>query len=547
MALSHGQPAPCDEAAAARRPCDDAGPDRRTKRWALALAVLGSSLAFIEGSVVNVVLPQLQADLGLSAAGAQWVVNAYLLFLSGLMLLGGSLGDRYGVRRVFAAGVALFGLGALACGLAPTAPLLIAARAFQGAGGALLVPASLALLGRLFPKDERGAAIGTWAGFSALTTALGPVLGGWLADVWDWRGVFLVMPVPAAVAAWLALTRIPPQEVDRDRRTDWTGAALAVAALAGLSLGFILVPERGWGDPAVWGSLAVGAAAAVVFVLFERRRSDSGRDPLLPLGLFRSRPFSGANAATVLLYMALNACLFLLPFQLIQGRGYSPTAAGAAFLPFSLVMGIGSRYAGRWFSGAGAGRWLALGSALAGGGMALLGGLGRRLGLEGGGFWSDVLPGMLLLGIGMTIAVPPLTTIVLNSAGEARAGAASGVNNTAARVAGLLAIALLGSFAVARYEARLEEGLARGSGEPPTSVLAPEVREEILARSDELLAAALPEGVDGRMAERVEAVRREAFAGAFATTSYLAGALALLAAAVSLVTLGRGGSRTQSS
>lgn len=528
MALSHGQPAPCDEVAAARGPCDDAGPNRRTKRWALTLAVLGSSLAFIEGSVVNVVLPQLQADLGLSAAGAQWVVNAYLLFLSGLMLLGGSLGDRYGVRRIFALGVGLFGLGALACGLAPTAPLLIAARAFQGVGGALLVPASLALLGRVFPEDERGAAIGTWAGFSALTTALGPVLGGWLADVWDWRGVFLVMPVPAAVAAWLALTRIPPQEVDRGRRTDWTGALLAVAALAGLSLGFILVPERGWADPAVWGPLAVGAVAAAAFVPFERRHPD----PLLPLGLFRSRPFSGANAATVLLYMALNACLFLLPFQLIQGQGYSPTAAGASFLPFSLVMGFGARFAGRWFSGKGAGRWLALGSALAGAGMAFLGGLGRWLGLEGGGFWSDVLPGMLLLGVGMTIAVPPLTTIVMNSAGEEEAGAASGVNNTAARVAGLLAIALLGSFAVARYEARLERGLDDG-------LLAPAVREEILARSDELLAAELPEGIGGEAADRVEAIRREAFDGAFAITSYLAGALALLAAGVSLATLRR--------
>jgi predicted MFS family arabinose efflux permease len=457
------------------------------------------------------------------------------------MLLGGSLGDRYGVRRIFAAGVGIFGLGALACGLAPTAPLLIAARSFQGAGGALLVPASLALIGRLFPEGERGAAIGTWAGFSALTTALGPVLGGWLADVWNWRAVFLVMPVPAAVAAWLALSRIPPQEVDRSRRTDWTGALLVVLALAGSSLGFILVPERGWDDPAVWGSLAVGAVAAVAFVLFERRRSDSGQDPLLSLGLFRSLRFSGANAATVLLYMALNACLFLLPFQLIQGHGYSPTAAGASFLPFSLVMGFGARFAGSWFSGAGAGRWLALGSALAGAGMVLLGGLVRRLGLGGGGFWSDVLPGMLLLGVGMTIAVPPLTTIVMNSAGEGRAGAASGVNNTAARVAGLLAIALLGSFAVAQYEARLEEGLARGSGEPPTSILAPAIREEILDRSDELLAAELPAELDSRMAERVDAVRHEAFAGAFATTSYVAGALALLAAAVSLATLGRAG------
>ena len=527
MALAHGSPAPCEQASLAGAECRDEA-DAAGKRWALAVAVLGSSLVFIEGSVVNVALPSLQADLRLSAAGAQWVVNSYLLLLSGLMLLGGSLGDRFGVVRVYALGAGVFGLGALACGLAPHAPALIGARAVQGLGGALLVPSSLALIGRVFPENERGAAIGTWAGFSALTTALGPVLGGWLTEAWHWRGVFLVMPVPAALAAWLALARVRLRTPDVRRRTDWTGALLAVAALAGLSLGFILVPERGWGDPGVWAALGLGVAAGAGFVLFERRRDD----PLLPLRLFRSARFSGANAATLMLYAGLNASLFLLPFLLIHARGLSPTAAGAAFLPFSLVMGLGSRFAGRWLSGPAAGWFLAAGSAVAGAGMVWL------AAARTGSFWTGVLPAMLVLGVGMTVAVPPLTTLVMNSAGKADAGSASGINNTVARVAGLLAIAVLGSFAVARYEARLAAAL-------DSVALAPETRQAIFDRSDELLADELPESVPAEARQPLESLRVRAFVDAFSSTLAAAAGLAFLAALLSLITL-RGRPRPQS-
>lgn len=523
MALAHSSPAPCERAELARAEQREEA-DAACKRWTLVVAVLGSSLVFIEGSVVNVALPSLQADLGLAAAEAQWVINSYLLPLSGLMLLGGSLGDRYGVTRVYALGVGLFGLSALASGLAPGAAWLLGARAVQGVGGALLVPSSLALIGRVFPEDERGAAIGTWAGFSALTTALGPVLGGWLTDAWHWRGVFLVMPLPAVAAAWLALSRVSVEGRGRRRATDWTGTALAVGALGGLSLGFILVPERGWGAPAVVAALALGAAGGVAFVLYERRRED----PLLPLRLFRSVRFSGANAATLLLYAALNASLFLLPFLLVQARGLSPTAAGAAFLPFSLIMGAGSRFAGRWLAGPGAGRFLALGAAVTGGGMSWL------AAARTGSFWIDVLPAMLLMGVGMTVAVPPLTTIAMNSAGEADAGSAAGVNNTVARVAGLLAIAVLGSFAVDRYQVGLEAEL--GAMELPA-----EARSAVLEGSGELLAAELPGSLPERRRERVEAVRRRAFEDAFGWTQALAAALAWAAALVSLVTLGAGG------
>lgn len=528
MALTHGGPAPCDRAGIERGECP-AVYDAACKRWALVLAVVGSSLAFIEGSVVNVALPSIQRDLGLAAADAQWILNAYLVTLSGLMLLGGALGDRWGVRRVYAAGVALFGLGALACGVAPGWGSLIAARAGQGVGGALLVPSSLALISRVYPRDERGAAIGTWAGFSALTTALGPVLGGWLTDAWHWRAVFLVIPLPALLAAGLALSRIPPLGRDAGRGTDWAGAALGVAALAGLSLGFLLAGERGWRDPLVLGALAAGAVLGAVFVRLERRI----RSPMLPLRLFRSRPFAGANAMTLLLYAALNACLLLVPFLLIQVRGLSPTAAGAAFLPFTLVMGLGSRYAGRWLSGAHSGRWLALGSLVAGGGMAWM------AALRSGVFALDVLPGMLLLGIGMTVAVPPLTTTVMNSVDAADAGAASGVNNAAARVAGLIGIALLGSLAVAGYQGRLARALDAVD-------LPAEVRRSILERSDELVAAPLPEALAPARTAAVEAARRGAFLDAFSTVLYLATGLAAAAGLVGLATVrGRPGAAAE--
>lgn len=526
MALAHSSPAPCERAELARGECREQA-DAACKRWALVVAVLGSSLVFIEGSVVNVALPRLQADLGLAAAQAQWVINAYLLPLSGLMLLGGSLGDRYGVARIYALGIGLFGLAALGAGLAPDAPWLLGARVVQGVGGALLVPSSLALIGRVFPEDERGAAIGTWAGFSALTTALGPVLGGWITDAWHWRGVFLIMPLPAVAAAWLALSRVSVETRGRRRATDWAGAALAVAALGASSLGFILVPERGWGGPSVVAALALGALAGVAFVLFERRRED----PLLPLRLFRSSRFSGANGATLLLYAALNAALFLLPFLLIHARGLSPTAAGAAFLPFSLIMGAGSRFAGKWFVGPGAGRYLAAGAAVTGVGMGWLA-VART-----GSFWIDVLPAMVVMGVGMTVAVPPLTTIAMNSAREEDAGSAAGVNNTVARVAGLLAIAVLGSFAVDRYEGRLYEALR-------VAELPVEARRDLVRGSDELLAAELPASVPEARWREVEALRRGAFEDAFGRTLWAAAVLAWAAALVSLVTLGRTGVRT---
>ncbi len=292
-------------------------------------------MAFIDGSVVNVALPAIQADLGMSVSGAQWVVNGYMLMLSALILVGGAAGDRFGRRRVFALGVTGFTAASVACGLAPGGGALIAARALQGMSGALMVPSSLAIISAAFPEEERGRAIGTWAGFSALTTALGPVLGGWLVDVASWRLIFFVnLPVGAATL-WLILRRVPESRAESDTAIDWRGALLGVLGLGALAQGLTAAATLDWTQPAVVGSLGGGVLLLAAFVRHESRVAS----PMVPLHLFRSRSFSGANAMTFLLYFALGGALFFLPFNLIRIQGYSPAYAGAAFLPFTLVLG----------------------------------------------------------------------------------------------------------------------------------------------------------------------------------------------------------------
>src|SRR5262249_4209583 len=321
--------APCDEgvirAAAATPSCAD-----RAKPWVLAATILGSSMAFIDGSVVNVALPPIQSDLNLSVQGAQWVVNGYMLMLGALILVGGAAGDPFGRRRIFALGTAIFTAASISCGLAPNATVLVAARVVQGIGGALLVPGSLALISAAFPAEERGKAVGTWAGLSAGTTALGPVLGGWLVDALSWRAIFFIN-VPIALVTLSIAFRHVPESRDRseDSTIDWRGSFLATVGLPSLGYGLTATSARDWTDPSVSGSLLVSAIFMTAFIWSEAR-ADS---PMLPLGLFRSSTFSGANVITLLLYFALSGAFFLLPFDLLQIQGYSATLAGAAFLP----------------------------------------------------------------------------------------------------------------------------------------------------------------------------------------------------------------------
>lgn len=424
---------------------------RATGRWVLTASVLGSSLSFIDGAVVSVALPVLQREFGASVSSAQWVVEAYQLFLSSLVLLGGSLADRYGRRRIFVLGTIVFAAASLGCGIAPDVRTLIAARALQGIGGALLVPASLAMLGAAFSEHERGRAVGTWSALTAIATAVGPALGGWLVQAISWRVVFLVnLPIAAAVL-WIALRRVPESRNPGAVGLDLAGAALATAGLGALVFGLIEAPQVGWGHPTVWAPIAGGAAMLGAFVAVELR----SKHPMVPLRLFRSVTFTAANGLTLFMYAALAGTFFFLPFWLIQAHGYTPVASGASLLPVVVAMASLSRLSGKLADRIGPRIPLTVGPLLAAAGFALFAVLPE------GSYAVSVLPALVVLGTGLGIAVAPLTATVLNSVDRKNQGAASGINNAIARVAGLLAIAVLGIVAAGVFNRRLDLLLER--------------------------------------------------------------------------------------
>ena len=518
--------APCDEGVieAGRGGGAAAAPVGAAGRWVLAATILGSSMAFIDGTVVNVALPTLQRDLGATAAGVQWVVQAYALFLAALILVGGSLGDHFGRKRIYVVGVSLFTLASVGCGVAADVGQLIAFRAAQGVGGALLVPGSLAIISAAFANgEERGRAIGTWSGFTSITSALGPVLGGWLVDNASWRWVFLInVPVAAAVLA-LTLRHVPesrdPGAARGARGLDWTGAGLATVGLGALVYGLTEAPNRGWGDRLVVAALAVGVAALIGFLLVEWR----GRSPMMPLDLFRSRTFSGTNGLTLLLYGALGGALFFFPFNLIQVQGYGSTAAGAAFLPMILIMFGLSRWAGGLIGRFGARPPLIVGPTIAALGFALF----ARPGI-GGSYWTTFFPAIVVLGIGMAITVAPLTTAVMGAVEDRHAGLASGINNAVSRTAGLLAIAVFGIVVANAFGTGLEDRL-------DDLDLPSEARTALDDQRDRLAGAEVP--ADLEEGTRTAAARAvdEAFLGGFRLVMLLGAGMALASAAIAVL------------
>lgn len=514
---------PCDEGVIRGAASDARSCAERAKPWVLAATIVGSSMAFIDSSVVNVALPAIQADLAAHVREAQWIVNAYMLMLGSLILVGGAAGDRFGRRRVFIAGVVSFTAASIACGLAPNALALIAARAVQGIGGALLVPSSLAIISATFSAQERGRAIGTWAGASALTTALGPVLGGWLVDTWSWRVIFFVNVPIAAVALFLAARHIPESRNQSDHAAvDWQGAVLTVAGLGAIAYGLTAASDSGWIRPAVLGSLLTGIILLSIFLWSEARAAA----PMMPLQLFRSPAFSGANAITLLLYFALGGALFFVPFNLIQIQGYSATVAGAAFLPFSLIMGGLSRWSGGLIDRYGARIPLIIGPIIAAAGFALLAIPGI-----GGSYWTTFFPAMAVLGLGMAVSVAPLTTTVMRSAEDRYAGVASGVNNATARIAGMLAVALLGAVAVGVFRAGLDERL-------DDLQVSSQIRQAMQDEVPKLAEAKVPAQIDGKQRQTLERALDESFVQSFRVTMLVAASLALLSALCAGFTIG---------
>jgi EmrB/QacA subfamily drug resistance transporter len=489
--------------------------------WVLWGAILASSMAFIDSTALNVALPALQTDLHTSGAELLWIVNAYLLMLSSMILVGGSLGDRLGRKRVFMTGIALFMLSSLSCGLAPNSLWLIGSRLVQGVGGALMVPGSLALIATAFDADRRGRAIGTWSSVTTLVTIAGPVLGGTLADAGLWRGVFLINLPLGSLALFILATRVRESRDEAiSGSIDYPGAALAVVGLGGLTYGFISAPGLGYADPRVFGSLAVGGCALAAFAWVEARSSN----PMMPFRLFRSPTFGGANLLTLFLYGALGAGLFFLSLDLIQIQGYSQALAGLAFTPFAILLTLMSRWAGGLVDRYGPRLPLIVGPALAGVGFLLMGLTGLTRGPAD--YWRTFFPGVIGLGLGMGVTVAPLTTAVMGSAATHYAGTASGINNAVARCAGLLTVAILGAVALFAFSGGLETGAARLN-------LPDAARQALHAEAGQLGAAQVPPAVGVELKPAVASVIRSAFADACREVLMVCAALAWLSAAMS--------------
>jgi EmrB/QacA subfamily drug resistance transporter len=514
---------PCDEgvilSGKADAPCTKA-----QGRWILAATILASSMAFIDGTVVNVALPFLQKELNATVIGVQWVVEAYSLFLSALLLVGGGLGDRYGRKLIFLIGVALFAVSSIACGLATTINQLIVARAVQGIGGALLIPGSLAIISASFSPDRRGRAIGTWSGFSAITTAIGPILGGWLIEHVSWRAVFY-LNVPLAIAVIVISMRYVPES--RDTKSsgpfDWAGPTLATVGLAGVCFGLIESSRVGFENSIVIGPLIVGVVALVSFVFVESRV----QNPMLPLSLLKSKDFTGANLLTLFLYAALSGLLLFLTLNLVQVQGFSATAAGAAFLPFVIIMFALSRWSGGLVDRYGARLPLIIGPVVAAIGLLMftIPGIGAN-------YWSDIFPAVCILGLGMAISVAPLTTTVMSFVDEELAGVASGINNAVSRTAGLLAIAVLGVFMLQVFSRRLQSHLERMD-------LPESTRQLIFDQRIKFAEIPVPQDLPALQQEEVRRAIAESFVAGYRVITVIAACLALSGAACSWLMIGK--------
>ena len=505
---------PCDEAAIRSANAEVSSVEQGAP-WVLVATILASGMAFIDSTVVNIALPALQASLHASVVGVQWVVESYGLFLGALILVGGSLGDLFGRRLIFLVGVGIFAASSIACGLAPNIQQLVTARSIQGVGAAFLIPGSLSIISASFNEKTRGRAIGTWSGFTAITTAVGPVLGGWLIEHASWRWVFFInIPIAAAVIT-ISLWRVPESRNAAAGHVDWLGALVATVGLGGLVYGMIESVSLGWRDPLVFGSLIVGVACLTGFALIESKTSS----PMVPLTLFHSRSFSGANLLTLFLYAAIGIFFFLFPMNLIQVQGYSTTAAGAAALPLILLVFSLSRWSGGLVAHYGPRVPLIIGPLIAATGFILFAIPG-----VGASYWKSFFPAFIVLGFGMAISVAPLTTVVMSSVSQDRAGAASGINNAVARVASLLAIAIFGIVMVRVFTSSLNRTLV--------GALLPADILQYVQSNEIKLAGINLSGLEANSMATIREAIAHAFVVGFRTVTLICAGLAVASAAV---------------
>ncbi len=491
-------------------------------RTVLAVTILGSSMAFIDGTVVNVALPALQTAFHATLADVQWVVESYALMLAALLLVGGSLGDIFGRRKVYVVGVAVFAAASAWCGMARSIEMLIWARSIQGVGAALLVPGSLALITASFPESTRGHAIGTWSGFSAMAAAGGPVIGGWLIEHSTWRWVFL-LNLPLALVIILLSPGVPEsRDENAARHLDWPGAVLVTLGFGGVTYALIEWPARAqYSGHLVAAAALLGGIALAGFVAVEH----GSRAPMVSLKLFRSRNFTGANLLTLFLYASLGGLMFFFPIDLIQIQHYTATQAGAAFLPFVAIMFGLSRWAGGLVARYGSRIPLTLGPLIAAGGMALF-----AVAPQNGSYWATFFPAVVVMGLGMTISVAPLTTTVMNAVPESESGVASGINNAVSRSAALLAVAVFGAILVAVFNHSLDRSLDR-------LALHPDVRAQVDAARPQLAAAHNPNPM-------VERVIVGSFVSGYRSVIWIATGLAALSAATAWLVVESGAPAT---
>jgi EmrB/QacA subfamily drug resistance transporter len=488
---------------------------RSREKWILAATVIASTMAFSDMTIVNVALPVLQRDLGVTFSALQWVVESYTLMLSALVLVGGAIGDVYGRRRVFIAGIVIFAAASAGCGLSQSAGLLIAARAVQGVGAALMMPGSLAIVSASFPRERQGHGIGIWSSFTGMSTALAPALGGWLIDVLSWHAAFLINLPLAAISLAIALRHVPESRPER-RRLDVTGMLLAIVGLGALTYGLIGAGGWGFGDLRSFGPMLVGVMALALFVFAESRTTD----PIVPLRLFRVPGFGAIQAFTFLLWAALHGTTFFVPLRLMQVHGFAPTEAGAALLPLVVTSSVLSRYFGRLTDRITPRTLLIVGACLTGAGFLYL-----AMPDSSTRYVVGFFPALLLMGIGMGVCQVSVTVVAMNAAGRTNVGTASAINNAAARTGGLVAIAIFGLILVNGYDDALAKSL-HGAGLPAA------VQSALEQQHGKLAGSVLPAGLTPDQHDVAAMIIARSFVAGYRRAMVLAAAMAFVSALI---------------